>query len=155
VSSHNDPNARNTLFDGRRLWLIDWETAYRNDPLTDVAILAENHAPLPEQATALLGEYLGRTPQPAQVARLRLMRQMVRLYYAALLLSPSVNPVAPIESLVAPTPDEFRASIAGGELAPVSRQTLVVLGKMCLAAFLADCRAPGYEDALARASDGG
>jgi hypothetical protein len=24
VSSHNDPNPRNVLFDGERLWLIDW-----------------------------------------------------------------------------------------------------------------------------------
>ena len=39
VSSHNDPNPANILFDGERLWLIDWETAYRNDPLVDVATL--------------------------------------------------------------------------------------------------------------------
>ncbi len=36
VSSHNDPVPRNVLFDGRRLWLIDWEAACRNDPLVDV-----------------------------------------------------------------------------------------------------------------------
>jgi aminoglycoside phosphotransferase (APT) family kinase protein len=41
VSSDNDPNQYNILFDGQRLWLIDWETAYRNDPLVDVAILVE------------------------------------------------------------------------------------------------------------------
>ena len=32
VSSHNDCVRRNVLFDGERLWLIDWESAYRNDP---------------------------------------------------------------------------------------------------------------------------
>ncbi len=153
VSSHNDPNARNTLFDGNRLWLIDWETAYRNDPLTDVAILAENHAKSPGEATTLLHEYLGREPRPAEVARLRLMRQMVRLYYAGLMLSPAVNPAAPTNSLGAPTPGEFRASITRGDLSPVSRETLVVLGKMCLAGFIAECGTPGYEESLARASD--
>ncbi|WP_374450362.1 phosphotransferase, partial [Stella sp.] len=30
VSSHNDPVPRNILFDGERLWLIDWESACRN-----------------------------------------------------------------------------------------------------------------------------
>jgi aminoglycoside phosphotransferase (APT) family kinase protein len=35
VSSHNDPVPSNVLFDGERLWLIDWESAYRNDPLVD------------------------------------------------------------------------------------------------------------------------
>jgi aminoglycoside phosphotransferase (APT) family kinase protein len=154
VSSHNDPNARNTLFDGNRLWLIDWETAYRNDPFTDVAILAENHAPSPGEATTLLHEYLGREPRPADIARLRLMRQMVRLYYAGLMLSPAVNPATPMNSLAAPSPGEFRASIASGELSPVSRETLVVLGKVCLAGFISECGAPGYEESLARASEG-
>ena len=31
VSSHNDPNPGNFIFDGERLWLVDWETAFRND----------------------------------------------------------------------------------------------------------------------------
>jgi len=153
VSSHNDPNARNVLFDGNRLWLIDWETAFRNDPLTDVAIVAENHAPSQEQATLLLQDYLGRSPRPSETARLRLMRQWVRLYYASLLLSPAVNPAAPMDSLAAPSLEEFRASIARGESSPVSRETMAVIGKMCLAGFMAECGAPGYEDSMARASE--
>ena len=39
VSSHNDPHPGNILFDGERLWLIDWESAYRNDPAVDLAIM--------------------------------------------------------------------------------------------------------------------
>ena len=42
VSSHNDVNPFNVLFDGERLWLIDWEIAFRNDPLADVACVANN-----------------------------------------------------------------------------------------------------------------
>ena len=38
VSSHNDINPFNVLFDGERLWLIDWEIAFRNDPFADVAV---------------------------------------------------------------------------------------------------------------------
>ena len=48
VSSHNDPVPSNILFDGKRLWLIDWESAYRNDPLVDVAIVLDNLARSPE-----------------------------------------------------------------------------------------------------------
>jgi thiamine kinase-like enzyme len=54
VSSHNDPNPRNIIFDGEKLWLIDWETSYRNDSLTDIAILVENHASPAELEEALL-----------------------------------------------------------------------------------------------------
>jgi hypothetical protein len=141
------------LFDGTRLWLIDWETAYRNDPLVDVAILAENHTPSPEQATTLFHAYLERPPRSAEIARLRVMRQWVRLYYAGLLLSAAVNPAAPMESLAAPTPDEFRASVVAGTLRPGSLETRVVLSKMCLAGFAAELRAPGYEESLAAAAD--
>jgi aminoglycoside phosphotransferase (APT) family kinase protein len=54
VSSHNDVLPRNILFDGRRLWLIDWESAYRNDPLVDIAMALDNFAPSPELETVLL-----------------------------------------------------------------------------------------------------
>src|SRR4051794_5261785 len=39
VSSHNDFIPSNILFDGKRLWVIDWESAYRNDPVVDAAVL--------------------------------------------------------------------------------------------------------------------
>ncbi len=39
VSSHNDSIPGNVLFDGNRLWMIDWESAYRSDPLVDIAVL--------------------------------------------------------------------------------------------------------------------
>jgi hypothetical protein len=42
VSAHNDINPRNVLFDGERLWLVYWELAFRNDPLADVANIANN-----------------------------------------------------------------------------------------------------------------
>ena len=54
VPSHNDPNPRNILLDGDRLWLIDWELAARNDPLVDIAILSTGLGETPELDTALL-----------------------------------------------------------------------------------------------------
>src|SRR5450755_4109528 len=60
VSSHNDPVPNNILFDGERLWLIDWESAYRNDPLVDVAIVLDGLARSPELEEILLRAWLGR-----------------------------------------------------------------------------------------------
>jgi aminoglycoside phosphotransferase (APT) family kinase protein len=155
VSSHNDPNAQNVLFDGERLWLVDWETAYRNDPLTDVAILLENFAETPELERGLVEAWLGGEPSRLVRARLVLMRQLTRLYYAGLLLSIAASQPREISEsdLSAPTPEEFRAAIARGEHAPASRATMFVLGKMCLAGFLAGTRAPGFDDALATARE--
>ncbi len=41
VSSHNDLfKPDNILFDGHRVWLVDWETAFLNDRYADLAVVA-------------------------------------------------------------------------------------------------------------------
>src|SRR6185369_8347917 len=81
VSSHNDVVPNNILFDGRRLWLIDWESAYCNDPLVDVAIVLDGIARSPELEEVLLRAWLGRTPDESIRARLDVVRAITRLYY--------------------------------------------------------------------------
>ena len=54
VASHNDPNPRNILFDGARVWLVDWELGFQNDPLVDLAILTHELAATPDLETILL-----------------------------------------------------------------------------------------------------
>ncbi len=119
VSSHNDPVPRNILFDGRRLWLIDWESAYRNDPLVDVAITLDNLAPSPALEAALLHAWLGRRPDEAMLARLALVRAFTRLYYAGVFLSASAAALGALadRSLSVPTVSDFRTAIRDGRLA--------------------------------------
>lgn len=40
VTSHNDPNPSNLVFDGARVMLLDWDTAGANDPFFDLATVA-------------------------------------------------------------------------------------------------------------------
>jgi hypothetical protein len=84
------------------------------------------------------------------------MRQLTRLYYAGLLLGfAAAQPrEAPETDLAAPTPDELRAAVAGGEHAAGSRATMFTLGKTCLAGFLSGMAAPGFNEALAIAREG-
>jgi hypothetical protein len=89
VSSHNDAIPANILFDGRSLWLIDWESAYRNGPLVDVATMLDNLAPSSDLESALVRSWLGRAPDNGLRARLTLIRALTRLYYAGVLLSAS------------------------------------------------------------------
>ncbi len=151
VASHDDPNVRNLLFDGARLWLVDWETAYRNDPLTDVAILAENLAHADALESVLLTAWRGRAPGPELRARIYLMRVLTRLYYAGLVLTPLAvhPPVTPDRDLSAPTLEQLSASVAGGELAVGAPEFMYVFGKMLLAGFLSGVRSPRLDDALA------
>jgi aminoglycoside phosphotransferase (APT) family kinase protein len=150
VASHNDLNPGNILFDGQRLWLVDWETAFLNDPLVDAATAANYLATTGEQEDLLLDRCLGRAPQADDRARFTLMRQMTRLFYAGLMLSiAAARPHAKVEAdLAAPSLPEVFSSIAQGSLAGGAPETMLVFGKAFLKEFLDCTRTAGYEHAL-------
>jgi hypothetical protein len=141
VSAHNDINPRNILFDGERLWLVDWELAFGNDPLADVANVANNFSEVPDVDTLVLEGWLGRSPDDDTHHRLALMRDLHRLFYGSLLLSEFIGRRDPEEQLTSLTPEEFRAAIARGELRGTP-ELLFVLGKMHLAGFAAASERP-------------
>lgn len=138
VSSHNDVNPRNILFDGERLWLIDWELSFRADPLVDIAILAIESAPTPELEAALFEGWLGHAPDAALRARYELVRRLTTLFYACLMLtfSASLPREAPDTDLTALTLEEFAAAFAEGRFSGPSPELLYTMGKMSLADFL-------------------
>jgi aminoglycoside phosphotransferase (APT) family kinase protein len=150
VSSHNDSIPSNILFDGARLWLIDWESAYRNDPLVDVAIVLDSFAILPELEDVLLRAWFGRAPDDALRARLELIRALTRLYYAGVLLSASAaaSRVTPDTDLSTPTLQQFRLAVREGRLTPGAPETKHILGKMFLASFFSGVRPPGFDAAV-------
>jgi aminoglycoside phosphotransferase (APT) family kinase protein len=150
VSSHNDPIPSNILFDGERLWLIDWESAYRNDPLVDVAIVLDGLALSPELAEELLRAWLGRAPDDVLRARLELIHALTRLYYAGVLLSASAAAswVTGDTDFTAPTLQQFWLAIHEGRLKPGAPGTKHILGKMFLASFFSGVAPPGFDDAV-------
>lgn len=92
VSSHNDLNPRNILFDGQRLWIIDWETAFRNDLYADLANVANfffRDEPASGEPGAeeeiYLRSYFGDSLNEYHRARFFLMRQVGHMFYAMLL----------------------------------------------------------------------
>lgn len=150
VSSHNDPLPRNILFDGARLWMIDWESAYRNDPLVDVAIMLDSFAPSSELENVFLQAWLGRAPDATFHDRLAPIRAFTRLYYAGVLLSASAaaTRAAPDTDVSAPTLAAFQQAIREGQLKPGTPETKYALGKMFLASFLTGVAPPGFAAAV-------
>lgn len=150
VSSHNDPNPRNILFDGERLWLIDWELAFRNDPLVDIAILTTELAGTSQLEDILLEAAFGCAPDELLRARLSLMRLLTRLFYGCIVLENFTGTPrsAPDASLAAFTPAGFRAAVADGRLASGAPETAYAFGKMSLAAFIDGLKAPRFVEAL-------
>lgn len=147
VSSHNDPTPGNVLFDGERLWLIDWESAYRNDPLVDVAIALDTHGMGPALAAELLLGWLGRAPDAATLDRLATVRALTRLYFAGVFLSGSAvaHGARGDSDLSAPTVAAFQRGRADRTFAPGAAWH--VMGKMYLAAFLTGAEPPGLDAA--------
>jgi aminoglycoside phosphotransferase (APT) family kinase protein len=144
VSSHNDPVPNNILFDGERLWLIDWESACRNDPLVDAAIVLDHFARSPELEDLLLKAWFGRAPDEELRFRLAPIRALTRLYYAGVMLSASAAAswVTDDTDLSAPTPQQFRLAIDQGRLKRGAPETMHILGKMFLASFLSGVAPP-------------
>ena len=150
VSSHNDPTPGNILFDGERLWLIDWEAACRNDPLVDAAIVLDHFARSQELEDVLLKAWFGRAPDEGHRARLAPIRALTRLYYAGVMLSASAAAswVTDDTDLSAPTPQQFRLAIDEGRLKRGAAETRHILGKMFLASFFAGVAPPGFADTV-------
>ena len=133
VSAHNDMNPRNILFDGTRLWLIDFESAYRSDPLIDIAVLLDSFADTPALETALL-EAWGGEADPVHLAD---ARALTRLYYAGYFLSHSATlpRPAPLDDLSTPSAAQFLAGVRTGHFQPRTPDTIHTLGKLYLASF--------------------
>jgi hypothetical protein len=151
VSSHNDPNAMNVLYDGRRLWLIDWETASRNDPLVDVAVASHFVAETDDLRALLLRTWLGHEPDPPLEARFFLARSLTQLYAASIIhiVVPSPEPVT---DLAAPTPDELRSLVVGGHLVLGTPEFSRAFANTLLALFLDTATSTDFNDALRIAS---
>ena len=140
VSAHNDPNPSNVLYDGERLWLVDWETASRNDPFIDLAIACNSHAAA-DVSTSLLRAWLGADPDDLARARLALMRHVVRFYAGCMILTVVVDPAVPKHlDLRAMTPEALTSEVASGRMRVGEPATTLAYAKILLQAFLDGAR---------------
>lgn len=104
VSSHNDLNPNNILFDGHRIRIVDWDAAFANDRYVDLAIAAISFANVFKLERPLLAAYFGDAMNDYRFARFFLMRQICRIIYASLMFQMSA-PV--IKELTAQYPESL------------------------------------------------
>ena len=117
VSSHNDLNPRNILYDGQRLWLIDWEAAFRADRYVDLSALANTYANDAASEALFLRTYFSEEPGEARRARLFLARQISHFFHALAFLNgvAAQRPDLRGASLDAPPLDDLHLALAAGE----------------------------------------
>ena len=155
VSSHNDINPGNLLFDGRRLWLIDWEAAFLADRYVDLATLANWFARGDAGAEdLLLATYFGAPPTSEQRARLEVMKVVNHVFTGVIFLNSAHDEQPGAElaerTLAGPSLPQMHAGLGSGEVSFARWDDRIAYGKARLGAALAGLRTEAFADALAR-----
>jgi aminoglycoside phosphotransferase (APT) family kinase protein len=83
---HNDLNPANILFDGERIWIVDWDTASMNDPFFDLATALFWFTTTAAPEDLVLQAYFQRHPSPWEAAKLELMKQVAQGVFGIIFL---------------------------------------------------------------------
>jgi Ser/Thr protein kinase RdoA (MazF antagonist) len=149
VSTHNDLNPTNILWEQGRVWIVDWELASLNDRYVDPAYVCNQFALNPAEEITFLTHVFAGPPSDQQRARVHLMRQACQMFFAVILFRVAAA-ARPGWRL---SPDD----LAAPPLAEVRRQMVQLLaspeGQVQIAAatlndLLANLKAAGFAEAL-------
>jgi len=153
VSCHQDLKPGHVLFDGHRVWLVDWLAAFVNDRYFDLAIVANFVVNNDAEEKTYLQEYFGQPPDEYQLARLFLMRQVMHMMYAAvfLLVGSSGKPVDQSEGV--PEFRYFHRRIWAGEVNLADNDMKGVYGRVHWEELLRNVRRARFDEALRIVSD--
>ena len=128
---HNDLfKPDNMLFDGSRLWLVDWEAAFQNDRYADLAVVANMIVSNESEEEIFLREYFGAMPDEYQRARFYLMRQVAHTFYAMAFLTPGSSGRSMDRSEPVPAYDDFQRRFWAREVGLADEQAKTVYGRV-------------------------
>ena len=150
VASHNDLKPQNMLFDGSRVLLVDWESAFLNDRYVDLAIVANFFVKDEAQEESYLMAYFGEPAGAYRRARFYLVRQAVSLFYATLLLLEASRSGLTIDAeSSAPGFREFHQDLILDKVDMLTAEAKLQYGLIHLREALRNMRAPRFEESLA------
>ena len=155
VSSHNDLfKPDNILFDGQRVWLIDWEAAFLNDRYADLAVVANLLVTDETEERAFLDRYFEKPPSEYQYARFFLMRQLTHMFYAvAFLLIGSSAGMSSDSAENVPEFREFNQRMWVGDVSLADNRTKVLYGRVHWQQLLHNIRHARFDEALGIVAD--
>jgi hypothetical protein len=149
VSSHNDLfKPDNILFDGERVWLVDWEASFLNDRYADLAVVANLITRTEEDEVAYLQAYFGEQPDDYQRARFFVVRQIAHLFYAMgfLLIGSAGQPID--RSGPAPEFRDFQRRMWTREIELTDNPTRIACAMVHWEQLKRNIRQPRFEEAL-------
>ena len=152
---HNDLfKPDNMLFDGNRLWLVDWEAAFQNDRYADLAVVANMIVTNESEETIYLREYFGEPPNEYQRARFYLMRQLAHIFYAMAFLT-RASSGAPIDlSEPVPAYSDYQRRFWAREVSLSDTNAKTVYGKVHWEQLSQNMRQARFHEALRIVANG-
>ena len=147
--SHNDLfKPDNMLFDGNRVWLVDWEAAFQNDRYADLAVVANMLVANEAEEQIYLQEYFGAPPDSYQAARFYLMKQLAHIFYAMAFLSlgSAGKPVDWSEPV--PAYNDFQRRFWAREVDLADNQSKTVYGRVHWEQIRHNVRQSTFDEAL-------
>jgi hypothetical protein len=151
---HNDLfKPDNMLFDGNRLWLVDWEAAFQNDRYADLAVVANMIVTSEPEERVYLQEYFGEPPGEYRRARFYLMKQVAHMFYAIVFLTlrASDNPIDWRQPV--PGYSDFQRRFWAREVNLADNQAKTVYGRIHWEQLSRNMRQPRFHEALRIVSD--
>ena len=88
---HNDANPDNVMYDGHKIWMIDWDHSGMNDPYFDLATVANFYIFDAAKAKLFLEAYLGHAATPLEYAHFAVMREVSLAYYGVRFLKEAMG----------------------------------------------------------------
>ena len=149
VSSHNDLNPGNVLFQKDRAWIVDWESAFAADRYVDLASITNFFTTTEDEKELVLQSYFGVALNDFHRARFFLMQQANRIFYAMVMLIFAAA-VQPETKLTAADLRKTRLSDVRGEMAQMSTsETKIRFACAFLSEALHDFQSPRFSEAIA------
>ncbi len=150
VASHNDLKPQNTLFDGDRVWIVDWEAAFLNDRYLDLAVVANFFVKDEALEPGYLQAYFAEPAGDYRIARFYLMRQICHVAYATLfLILVASTGIAIDPEMDVPEFRDFHQRIISGEVDLATPEARTEYAMVHLNRALENIRTPRYKEAIA------
>jgi thiamine kinase-like enzyme len=154
VASHNDLKPQNIVFDGNRIWLVDWESAFLNDRYVDLAIVANFFVEDEAQEEGYLSAYFGEPAGAYRRSRFYLVRQAVSMFYATLLLLEASRSGLSIDAhITVPDFRDFHQDLISGKEDMLISEAKMQYGKIHLREALRNMRTQRFEESVSIVGD--
>ena len=152
VSSHNDLNPNNILFDGKKIWIIDWEAAFQNDRYVDLANVANRFVTNEMEEEIYLKAYFGDSLDEYKHARLFLMQQVCHMFYALGFLQYAAASRPPdstcSDSMDTPGLRDVHEQVRTGKISLTTHEGQLLYGKVRLNEALYNMKTPRFASSI-------